>query len=82
MAQPPYQVFNIGNNNPVTLRDFIAAISDACEAKAIENYLPMQPGDVPVTYADIDSLSELCGFHPKTTIASGIEKFVSWYRRQ
>mgnify|MGYP005677909205 CR=1 FL=1 len=79
-AEAPYSLFNIGNNNPVTLRNFITAISDACGVKANENFLPMQPGDVPVTYADIDSLTDLCGFYPKTSIEHGILKFVDWYR--
>jgi len=79
-AEAPYSLFNIGNNNPVTLRNFITAISDACGVKANENFLPMQPGDVPITYADIDSLTDLCGFYPKTSIEHGILKFVDWYR--
>ena len=76
----PYNLFNIGNNNPVSLRDFISAISDACGVKVYENPLPMQPGDVPITYADIDSLTDFCGFYPKTSIRDGILKFVDWYR--
>lgn len=79
LANPPYRLLNIGNNNPVTLRDFINAISNACGAEVNKNYLPMQPGDVPITFADIDSLIELCGFYPKTSIEDGIEKFVNWY---
>ena len=78
-AKPPYRIYNIGNNNPVTLRDFIRAIEDACETKANENLLPMQPGDVSVTYADINELKVSIGFKPKTTIYEGIEKFISWY---
>ena len=78
-AEAPYNVFNIGNNNPVSLREFISAISDACGVEVNENFLPMQPGDVPVTYADIDSLNAFCGFYPKTSINHGIKKFVSWY---
>jgi len=78
-AKPPYQVFNIGNNNPITLRDFISAIESSCGRKAIEHLLPMQPGDVPVTYADIDDFQNGFGFRPSTSIASGIDKFVAWY---
>jgi UDP-glucuronate 4-epimerase len=79
-AKPPYRIYNIGNNNPVTLRDFISAIEDACETKANENLLPMQPGDVPITYADIDDLAKDIGFKPSTSIESGIKQFVSWYK--
>ena len=78
-AEAPFRVLNIGNNNPVTLRRFIAAIESSVGKKAIENLLPMQAGDVPITYADIDPLSELCGFHPNTSIEDGIEKFVDWF---
>jgi UDP-glucuronate 4-epimerase len=78
-AKPPYCIYNIGNNNPVTLRDFISAIEDACGVKANENLLPMQPGDVPVTYADIDTLIESVNFKPITSIHSGILKFSNWY---
>ena len=79
-ARPPYRIYNIGNNNPVTLRDFITAIEDACGVKANENLLPMQPGDVPETYADIDSFQRMLGFQPTTSIVDGINKFVHWYR--
>jgi UDP-glucuronate 4-epimerase len=79
-AKPPYQIYNIGNNNPVTLRDFISVIEEACGTKANENLLPMQLGDVPVTYADIDSLRENSSFEPDTTIHFGIKKFVEWYK--
>lgn len=79
-ANPPYKIFNIGNNNPVTLRTFICAIEEACNKKAKENLLPMQPGDVPITYADIDELFEYIGFKPKTNIYTGINKFVDWYK--
>ena len=80
-AKPPYRIYNIGNNNPVTLRDFISAIEDACEAKANENLLPMQPGDVPATFANIDDLNADIQFNPSTSISSGIVKFVKWYKR-
>lgn len=79
-AKPPYQIYNIGNNNPATLREFITAIEDACGAKAKENILPMQPGDVFETFADIESLFKLTGFQPSTPINEGIRSFVSWYR--
>ena len=79
-AAAPFRVLNIGNNKPVTLRRFIAAIERSLGKKAIENLLPMQAGDVPLTYADIQPLVELCGFKPSTSIEDGIEKFVDWYK--
>ena len=79
-AKAAFQIFNIGNNNPVTLRRFISAIESSVGRKAIENLLPMQAGDVPVTYADIGPLSEFCNFQPNTSIEEGIEYFVEWYK--
>ena len=80
-VKSPYRIYNIGNNNPVTLRDFISAIEEACEMKANENLLPMQPGDVHVTYAQIDELINDVGFKPSTNIALGLSKFVDWYKK-
>lgn len=79
-ATAPYQIYNIGNNQPVTLRRFITAIEEACGKEAKENLLPMQPGDVPATYADIDELINDIDFIPKTSIEDGIAKFVEWYK--
>ncbi|MGP4713578.1 MULTISPECIES: NAD-dependent epimerase [unclassified Psychrobacter] len=79
-AIAPYKIYNIGNNRPITLRRFITAIETACGKKAIENLLPMQPGDVPITYADIDNLQKDIGFVPKTSIEDGINQFVAWYK--
>jgi len=79
-AIAPYQIYNIGNNQPVTLRRFITAIESACGKKAKENLLPMQPGDVPATYADIEELTADIGFRPETSIEDGILKFVNWYK--
>ena len=76
----PFRVLNIGNNKPVSLRRFIGAIERSVGKKAIENLLPMQAGDVPITYADIDPLFKLCGFRPNTSIEEGIDKFVKWYK--
>lgn len=76
-----YRIYNIGNNNPVTLREFITAIEEACGMKANENFLPMQAGDVPITYADIDQLSSMINFRPTTQIDQGLRAFVSWYLR-
>ena len=79
-AKPPYRIYNIGNNNPVTLRDFISAIENSCGAKANENLLPMQPGDVPETYADIDDLINVTDFSPNVDIKIGMANFINWYR--
>jgi UDP-glucuronate 4-epimerase len=76
----PYKVYNIGNNKPVKLLDFIATIENATGRKAIKTMLPMQPGDVLQTYANIDAINHDLGFKPQTDIATGIEKFVAWYR--
>ena len=78
-VKPPYRVYNIGNSKPETLRSFITAIEDACGLKANENLLPMQPGDVPSTYADIDQMRHLCAFNSLTSIEEGVNKFVKWY---
>jgi UDP-glucuronate 4-epimerase len=76
----PYRIYNIGNNQPVQLLDFIAALEEHLGIKAKMELLPMQPGDVPATYADIEDLAKDFGFHPRTTIQDGIREFVSWYR--
>jgi UDP-glucuronate 4-epimerase len=76
----PYRVFNIGNNQPVELMDFIAAIEKHLGKKAEMRLLPMQPGDVPETYADVDDLMAEVGFKPSTSIEEGIGRFVAWYR--
>lgn len=75
----PYRLFNIGNNNPVELLRFIEILEEKIGRKAVKNFLPLQIGDVPETYADIDDLKALVGFEPKTSIEGGIGKFVDWY---
>lgn len=75
----PYRLFNIGNNNPVELLRFIAAIEAALGRQAIMDFQPLQPGDVPATYADVDDLSAAVGFKPQTPIEEGIQKFIDWY---
>jgi len=75
----PYKIYNIGNNNPVELMRFIEAIEDTLGMKAEKNLLPIQPGDVPATFADVDDLIKDVGFKPATPIEEGIEKFVEWY---
>lgn len=77
----PYRIFNIGNNQPVELGDFIKAIESACGKEAEKIYLPMQPGDVVRTYADIDTLCVTVDFKPCTTIHNGMNRFVEWYRQ-
>ena len=76
----PYRVFNIGNSAPVPLMDFIAAIETALGRKAKLNLMPMQPGDVRDTYADVSDLAAATGFEPKVSVEEGIRRFVEWYR--
>jgi len=76
----PYKVYNIGNNQPVELMHFIKVIEDTLGKKAKKNLLPLQPGDVPATYANIDDLVRDTGFKPSTTLEEGIPKFIKWYR--
>ncbi len=76
----PYRVFNIGNNNPVQLLDFIGAIENALGRKAEKRLLPLQDGDVPATYANTDLLNDWVGFVPGTSVEDGVGRFVSWYR--
>lgn len=76
----PYKLFNIGNNQPVELLRFIELIENKLGKKAIKNLLPIQPGDVPATYADVDDLITSVGFKPNTPIEIGIGKFVEWFK--
>ncbi|AOS78058.1 MULTISPECIES: NAD-dependent epimerase [Hydrogenophaga] len=76
----PYRVFNIGNHDPVQLMEFIACIERATGREATKRLLPMQPGDVPATYASTTALHDWVGFAPATPLAEGIERFVRWYR--
>ncbi|WP_165721456.1 MULTISPECIES: NAD-dependent epimerase [unclassified Pseudoalteromonas] len=79
-SKAPYRVFNIGNNEPIALMTFIESIEKAAGKVADKNYMPMQAGDVPATFADIDSLQKEVGFKPNTNIAYGMQQFVDWYR--
>jgi UDP-glucuronate 4-epimerase len=79
-AAAPFRVVNIGNNDKVKLEDFIDAIEAECGRKAIRNYMDMQKGDVPATWADATLLQELTGYHPQTHVRDGINRFVAWYR--
>ncbi|MGB7085325.1 MAG: NAD-dependent epimerase [Phormidesmis sp.] len=76
----PYKIYNIGNHSPVTLMDFITTIEQAMGKTAQKNMMPMQLGDVPATYADVDDLMEDVGFKPETPLSVGIQKFVDWYK--
>jgi len=76
----PYRLFNIGNNKPIELLDFVRVLEDKLQKKAILNFLPLQDGDVPETCADITDLEEVTGFRPVTSIDMGIDIFVKWYR--
>ena len=78
-SSAPYRIFNLGNNQPVTLENFINAIEVSTGKKAIKEYLPMQPGDVQKTFANIEKAKESLGFVPSTSIEEGIKKFVNWY---
>jgi len=75
-----YKIYNIGNNNPVLLMDFITAIEKALGKTAKKEFLGLQPGDVPATYADVDDLIKDVGFKPGTPIEVGIERFIAWYK--
>ena len=76
----PYRVVNIGNGNKVRLMDFVEAIEAECGREAVKNFLPMQAGDVPATWADATLLKDLTGYAPQTDIRDGISQFVGWYR--
>jgi UDP-glucuronate 4-epimerase len=79
-SNAPYRVFNIGNHSPVQLLDYIGCIEKAVGRQAQKNLLPLQDGDVPATYADVDALNDWVGFTPATDIATGVARFVEWYR--
>ena len=76
----PYKIYNIGNNNPVELLEFIKEIENALGREAQKEFLDLQPGDVPATYADVDDLMQDVGFKPETSIATGIRRFIEWYQ--
>ncbi|MGJ3253366.1 MAG: NAD-dependent epimerase [Elainellaceae cyanobacterium] len=78
-SHAPYRIYNIGNNQPIELLRFIEVLEDCLGIKAEKNLLPLQPGDVLETYADIDNLYDAVGFQPKTSIEDGLRKFVDWY---
>lgn len=79
-SRAPYRIYNIGNNNPVELMKFIEVLEKALGKEAAKNLLPIQLGDVPATYADVDDLIRDVGFKPATSIEDGIKRFVEWYK--
>jgi UDP-glucuronate 4-epimerase len=79
-SSAPWRVYNIGNNNPVELLDVVALLEKSIGKKAIRELAPMQPGDVPATYANVDDLMRDVDFRPSTPIADGIARFIDWYR--
>jgi UDP-glucuronate 4-epimerase len=79
-SRAPYRIYNIGNRRPVELMRLIALLEEALGRKAEKRLLPMQPGDVPATYADVDDLARDVGFAPATPIEEGVRRFVAWYR--
>ena len=74
-----YEIFNIGNSNPVKLMDFISVIEKNTNKKALKNFLPMQKGDVIRTYADISKIRNLYNYNPKISVSEGIQKYVKWF---
>jgi len=76
----PARLYNIGNNRPVRLKDFIEALEQALGKKAVKHLLPLQPGDVPATWADVSDLERDIGFAPATPVTDGVARFVTWYR--
>ncbi len=79
-GEPPYRLYNIGNHQPVELMDFIGTIERVLGTEAKKNFLPMQPGDVPATYADTEDLRRDVGFAPSTPLAEGLQRWADWYR--
>jgi UDP-glucuronate 4-epimerase len=79
-SKAPYRIYNIGNNRPEKLLDLIEVLEDCLGVRAIKNLLPMQPGDVPATAADVDDMTRDLGFRPSTPIEVGVRRFVAWYR--
>ena len=79
-SSAPYRVYNIGNNNPVELMDYIEELESSLDKKAEKELLPIQPGDVPDTYADVDDLVEQFDYKPSISVKQGVENFVKWYK--
>ena len=79
-SKAPFRVFNIGNHDPVQLMDFVTAIESTLGMSAQKNFMPLQDGDVPATYADTEALNAWTGFAPATSVQDGVARFVAWYR--
>ena len=79
-SKAPWRIYNIGNNKPVQLMDYIGALEENLGKKAIINFLPLQPGDVPDTYADVDNLKKQFNYKPSTSVIEGVSNFVKWYK--
>ena len=79
-SSAPYRIYNIGNNNPVNLMDYIKELETNLGKEAKKEFLPIQPGDVPDTYADISDLSDELGYHPSTSVAEGVKNFSDWFK--
>ena len=80
LLSAPWRIYNIGNNSPVDLLDYIGALEDALGLKADKEMLPLQPGDVPYTYADVDDLVKDLNYKPNMDVKEGVKNFVNWYR--
>ena len=80
-SNAPFRIFNIGNNAPVKLTEYIEATEQAIGKKAIKEMLPLQPGDVPDTYADVSELVNAIGYKPATPVKVGVKAFIDWYRQ-
>ena len=79
-SRAPYRLYNIGNNQPVELKHYIAVLEECLGRKAEQNLLPLQPGDVPDTFADVEDLVRDTGYKPATSVEEGVKNFVDWYR--
>ena len=79
-SKAPWRIYNIGNNNPVELMDYIEALENSLGVKADKELLPLQPGDVPDTYADVDDLVKEFGYKPSMSVKRGVENFAKWYK--
>jgi UDP-glucuronate 4-epimerase len=79
-SNAPFRLFNIGNNSPVKLGEYVSAIEEALGMRAIKELLPLQPGDVPDTFADVSELVSQVGYQPATPVKEGVANFVHWYR--
>jgi UDP-glucuronate 4-epimerase len=79
-SEAPWRIYNIGNNKPIHLMDYIEALEKNLNKKAKINFLPLQPGDVPDTYASVDNLIKQFNYKPSTSVIDGVSKFVRWYR--